>query len=97
MNHKMIGEKINENYRYENAQLTSARVNADKVTIENNKVSGIENARAYIDNDTFYFTVYKKNNDTLGYNVNNVTAGVDAMAIINEFIAFVENDVAPIA
>ena len=91
----MVEIKIDENYRYENVELTSAKVNADRVTLKNNKVIRIDNARAYIGNDEFYFSVYEKGQGNLAYNVNNVSAGVDAMSIVNEFITFVENDIAP--
>ena len=103
----MVGIKIDENYRYENAQLTNGvTVSAGKVTLENakdpvtgevtntKKVMRIENARVDRTDDSFYFSVFKKNDDVLGYNVNNVPLDLEVGPIILEFITFVENDVA---
>lgn len=92
----MTGIKIDESYRYENAELTSAKIFADRVTLKENKVVRIDNARAYVENDEFYFSVYDKGQGSLAYNINNVPANVDAMAIVTEFIAFVEADVVPV-
>lgn len=89
----MEGIRIDETFRYENAQLTNATVSAGRVTVKNSEVVRVDNGRVHVGNDEFCFSVYEKAEGVLAYNVNNVSEGIDAFAIIGEFITFVEADI----
>ncbi len=91
----MVGELINRNYKYTDVELVSgAKVTANMVTVENDKVVRIENGNVTIDNKTFNFSIYNYGaNGEITYNLNNVPASVNGQAIVKEFVDFVESDI----
>lgn len=92
----MVGKLINSNYKYEDIVLASgAKVTANMVTIENNKVVRVENSNVSVEGGSFNFSIYNYGVDgKKTYNLNNVPENVDGQTIVKEFIEFVENDIA---
>ena len=91
----MVGILISENYKYENAVLNSgAKVSANQVTIQNKKVTRVENGQVQVAEGNFNFSIYNYGVDgKKTYNLNNVPENVDGQAIVKEFVEFVEEDV----
>ena len=92
----MVGIKVKEIYKYENAALASgAKVSATEVTIQDGKVASVNNANVSVDGKNFSFSIYNYGIDgKKTYNLNNVPENVDGQAIVKEFVLFVENDIA---
>ena len=92
----MVGIEVNRNYKYEGVVLESgAMVTAPMVTVEAGKVARIESAGVMIDSVSFGFKILNNRVDgKKTYSTNDVPEGVDAQAIVKEFVEFVENDIA---
>ena len=92
----MIGIKVKEIYKYENAVLASgAKVSATEVTVQDGKVASVNNGNVTVDGKNFSFSIYNYGiNGEKTYNLNSVPADVDGQAIVKEFVLFVENDIA---
>lgn len=96
----MVGILINKNYKYENVELQSGvKVNANQVTIMENKVVRINNGYATIkdgeNTKNFNFSIDNHSiNGEKTYTLSNVPEGIDGQAIVREFVDFVESDVA---
>lgn len=92
----MVGIEVNRNYKYEGVVLGSgAKVTANMVTVEAGEVVRVESAGVMTDNGSFNFSIYNYGVDgKKTYSINNVPEGVDAQAIVKEFVEFVENDIA---
>ena len=92
----MVGIKVKEIYKYENAALASgAKVSATEVTIQDGKVASVNNGNVSVDGKNFSFSIYNYGIDgKKTYNLNNVPENVDGQAIVKEFVEFVENDIA---
>ena len=91
----MVGIKVKEIYKYENAVLESgAKVTVNEVTIQDGKVANVNNGNVTVEGKTFGFSIYNYGvNGEKTYNLNNVPANVDGQAIVKEFVEFVENDI----
>ena len=91
----MLGIKVKEIYKYENAVLESgAKVTANEVTIQDGKVANVNNGNVTVEGKTFGFSIYNYGvNGEKTYNLNNVPADIDGQAIVKEFIEFAENDI----
>lgn len=92
----MVGIKVKVIYRYDNVELKSgAIVSAYDVTVQDGKVTSVSNGNATVDDKNFNFSIYSYGiNGEKTYNLNNVPADIDGQQIVNEFVEFVENDIA---
>ena len=92
----MVGTLVKEIYKYENVELASgAKVTAYEVTVQDGKVSNVNNGNVSVEGKTFSFSIYNYGiNGEKTYNLNNVPANVDGQSIVKEFVLFVENDIA---
>lgn len=92
----MVGIKVKVIYKYDNVELKSgAIVSAYDVTVQDGKVTSVSNGNATVDDKIFNFSIYSYGiNGEKTYNLNNVPADIDGQQIVNEFVEFVENDIA---
>ena len=84
-------------YSYKDVTMTNGiTINADKVTVKDNKVSSIENAVAISKSQgTFNFSIYDHGlNGTRTLSISSAQEGVDAQAIAWAFVKMVEEDIA---
>lgn len=102
----MVGVLVSANYKYTNIELSNGiKVTATGVTIKDGKVIRVDNGNVTIGesnndnnvfgepNNAFNFSVYS-NGDKLIYSTNNVPSDINGQDIAEEFVSFVEADLA---
>lgn len=102
----MVGVLVSANYKYTNIELSNGiKVTATGVTIKDGKVIRVDNGNVTIGesnndnnvfgepNNVFNFSVYS-NGDKLIYSTNNVPSYINGQNIAEEFVSFVEADLA---
>lgn len=84
-------ELVSKAYKCEDVELEDAVVSADLVTVQDGKITNIDNGSVAVkvgeETKHFSFVVY---NDGNAYNLNNAPANVDGRAIILKFIEIVK-------
>lgn len=86
----MVGVLVKSTYKYKDVSLSSgAVVTALEVTTKEGKVLNIPNGEVRVDDKMFNFSIYGET-----YNLNGVPKSVDGQAIVEEFVTFVESDIA---
>lgn len=95
----MVGVLVSANYKYTDVVLASGlKVTATGATIKDGKVININNAIVIEGEDEnrreFNFSVLANDRGELVYNTNNVPADINGQNVAEEFVAFVEADVA---
>ncbi len=87
-------ELISKAYKCEGVELEDAVVSADVVTVQDGKITNIDNGSVAVkvgeETKHFSFVVYNNGN---AYNLNNAPAEVDGRVIILDFIAAVEAEI----
>lgn len=87
-------ELVSKAYKCEGVEIENAVVSADLVTVQNGKITNIDNGSVSVkigeETMFFSFVVY---NQGKAYNLNNAPAEVDGRAIIMAFIAAVEAEI----
>jgi hypothetical protein len=87
-------ELVSKAYKCEGVELENAVVSADLVTVQDGKITNIDNGSVAVrvgeETKHFSFVVY---NNGKAYNLNNAPAEVDSRAIIMAFIDAVEAEI----
>lgn len=91
----MRGILIEQSYKYENLTLSNGEIiNCSSVTLKKGKVVHSNNVNVKVnENDGFSFQLRNNNDGSPKADIYGVPAGIDAQAIINEFIVVVEADI----